>query len=63
MSEEKPVQRNIQEIMPGGEDVLLELATAKSMDNPFGKDGIFARLVAFDIHQRAAFAVYQIRIR
>jgi transposase-like protein len=42
---------NIQEIMPGAEEVQRELATAKSMDDFFGKDGIFARLFASTLEQ------------
>lgn len=51
MSEEKKPQLNIQEIMPGAEEVQRELATAKSMDDFFGKDGIFARLFSHTIEQ------------
>ncbi len=46
MSEKKKKPLNIQEIMPGAEEVQRELASAKSMDDFFGKDGIFARLFA-----------------
>ena len=51
MSEKKNTQLNIQEIMPGAEEVQRELATAKSMDDFFGKDGIFARLFASTLEQ------------
>ena len=51
MSEKKNTQLNIQEIMPGAEEVQRELATAKSMDDFFGKNGIFARLFARTIEQ------------
>jgi putative transposase len=51
MSEKKSTQLNIQEIMPGAEEVQRELATAKSMDDFFGKEGIFARLFASTIEQ------------
>ena len=51
MSEKKNTQLNIQEIMPGAEEVQRELATAKSMDDFFGRDGIFARLFSHTIEQ------------
>ncbi len=51
MSEKEKAQLNIQEIMPGAEEVQRELARAKSMDDFFGKDGIFARLFASTIEQ------------
>jgi transposase-like protein len=51
MSEKKNTQLNIQEIMPGAEEVQRELATAKSMDDFFGKEGIFARLFASTLEQ------------
>ena len=51
MFEKKRPQLNIQEIMPGAEEVQRELATAKSMDDFFGKDGIFARLFASTLEQ------------
>jgi transposase-like protein len=51
MSAKKNTQHNIQEIMPGAEEVQRELATAKSMDDFFGKDGIFARLFASTLEQ------------
>jgi putative transposase len=47
-TEEKP---KIQEIMPSAEKVAAELATAKSMDDFFGKDGIFARLFSKTLEQ------------
>jgi putative transposase len=51
MSEKKNTPLNIQEIMPGAEEVQRELATAKTMDDFFGRDGIFARLFAHTIEQ------------
>ena len=51
MSEKKKKPLNIQEIMPGAEEVQRELASAKSMDDFFGKDGIFARLFASTLEQ------------
>ena len=51
MTEKKKTPLNIQEIMPGAEEVQRELASAKSMDDFFGKDGIFARLFASTIEQ------------
>ena len=51
MAEKKNTQLNIQEIMLGAEEVKQKLATAKSMDNFFGTDGIFARLFANTIEQ------------
>jgi putative transposase len=51
MSEKKKAQLDIQEIMPSAEEVQRELATAKSMDDFFGKDGIFARLFASTLEQ------------
>lgn len=44
MSEESKKGKKIQEIMPSAEEVQKELAKAKSMDDFFGKEGIFARL-------------------
>ena len=49
MSEESSKSRRIQEHMPSAEEVQTELAKAKSMDDFFGKDGIFARLFAHTI--------------
>jgi transposase-like protein len=46
MSEKSKKERKIQEIMPSAEEVQKELAKAKSMDDFFGKEGIFARLFA-----------------
>lgn len=47
MSEEKSVVKaNMQDYMPSPEKVLEELGSAKSMDDFFGKEGIFARLFA-----------------
>lgn len=51
MSERKKKSVNIQEIMPGAEEVQRELATAKSMDDFFGREGIFARLFASTLEQ------------
>ncbi len=51
MSEEKGKPRNIQEIMPSAEEVQRELAKAKSMEDFFGKEGIFARLFAHTIEE------------
>jgi transposase-like protein len=46
MSEKSKKERKIQEVMPSAEEVQQELAKAKSMDDFFGKEGIFARLFA-----------------
>jgi transposase-like protein len=46
MSEDNKKERKLQEIMPSAEEVQKELAKAKSMDDFFGKEGIFARLFA-----------------
>ena len=46
MSEKSKKERKIQENMPSAEEVQKELAKAKSMDDFFGKEGIFARLFA-----------------
>lgn len=47
MDEKKQVTKaNIQDYMPEPEAVLQELSSAESMDDFFGKDGIFARLFA-----------------
>jgi putative transposase len=51
MSEEKKKPRNIQEMMPSTEEVQRELGKAKSMDDFFGKEGIFARLFAHTIEE------------
>lgn len=42
---------NIQDYMPPAEVVQQELAKAKSMDDFFGKEGIFARLFASTMEQ------------
>jgi transposase-like protein len=46
MSEKSKKERKIQDVMPSAEEVQKELAKAKSMDDFFGKEGIFARLFA-----------------
>jgi putative transposase len=46
MSEKSRIERKIQEIMPSAEEVEKELGKAKSMDDFFVKEGIFARLFA-----------------
>lgn len=51
MSKEKGTKRNIQESMPNVEEVQRELSTAKSMDDFFGKEGIFSRLFAHTIEE------------
>jgi len=51
MSEEKSKPGNLQEIMPSTEEVQRELGKAKSMDDFFGKEGIFARLFAHTIEE------------
>ncbi len=51
MSEEKGKPRNVQEVLPSAEEVQRELAKAKSMDDFFGKEGIFARLFAHTIEE------------
>ena len=51
MSDKKKSRVDIQEILPGAEEVQRELATAKSMDDFFGKEGIFARLFASTLEQ------------
>lgn len=52
MSSSKPRKRaNAQEYMPPAEKVAEELAKAKSMDDFFGKEGIFARLFSQTIEQ------------
>ena len=45
MTGKKPARPNLQESMPSGEEVQKELNTAKSMDDFFGKEGIFARVL------------------
>jgi putative transposase len=51
MSEEKRKPRDLQEVMPSAEEVQRELAKAKSMDDFFGKEGIFAKLFAHTIEE------------
>jgi putative transposase len=51
MLEEKNKPRNIQEVMPSTEEVQRELGKAKSMDDFFGKEGIFAKLFAHTIEE------------
>ena len=46
MPDESKKERKLQEIMPSAEEVQKELAKAKSMEDFFGKEGIFARLFA-----------------
>lgn len=42
----KQSKPNVQDYMPAPEDVIKELSRAQSMDDFFGKEGIFARLFA-----------------
>lgn len=49
MSDESKKERKLQESMPSADEVQKELAKAKSMDDFFGKEGIFARLFAHTI--------------
>jgi putative transposase len=52
MSEKKPRKRaNPQDYMPEAEEVARELAKAESMDDFFGREGIFARLFANTLEQ------------
>jgi transposase-like protein len=51
MSDKKSKPRNIQEVMPSAEEVQRELGKAKSMDDFFGKEGIFAKLFAQTIEE------------
>jgi putative transposase len=51
MTNLQSARSKIQEIMPSAEEVQKELATAKSMDDFFGKEGIFARLFANTLEQ------------
>jgi transposase-like protein len=51
MPEEDETKPNIQDFMPSTEEVQRELSKAKSMDDFFGKEGIFARLFAHTIEQ------------
>ena len=46
MSEENKKERKHQEMTPSADEVQKELAKAKSIDDFFGKEGIFARLFA-----------------
>ena len=48
---EESTKPNIQDLMPSAEEVQRELSKAKSMDDFFGKEGIFARLFAHTIEQ------------
>lgn len=45
-AEKKNTKANIQDYMPAPETVLQELSSAASLDDFFGKDGIFVRLFA-----------------
>ena len=51
MSRKKSSKSNLQDSMPSAEKVQRELAKAESMDDFFGKDGIFARLFANTLEQ------------
>ena len=52
MTQKKRRKRaNPQEYMPEAENIAAELAKAKSMDDFFGKDGIFAKLFANTLEQ------------
>ena len=51
MSEDNKGSRTMQDIMPSVEEVQQELSKAKSMDDFFGKQGIFARLFARTIEE------------
>jgi putative transposase len=51
MSQKKTNKPNPQDSMPSAEEVQRELAKAESMDDFFGKDGIFARLFADTLEQ------------
>jgi len=52
MTQKKKSQKDsIQDSMPSAEEVQKELATAKSVDDFFGKDGIFSRLFADTLEQ------------
>ena len=46
MSTNKQSKPNVQDYMPAAEEVIKELSRAQSMDDFFGKEGIFARLFA-----------------
>jgi hypothetical protein len=54
MSERSKKAQKMQELLPSTEEVQKELATAKSMDDFFGKEGIFARLFANTIETMLA---------
>jgi transposase-like protein len=51
MTAKKGTQQTIQELMPSAEEVQRELSSAKSMDDFFGKEGIFSRLFAHTIEE------------
>jgi hypothetical protein len=52
MTQKKSRRRaNPQEYMPDAENVATELVNAESMDDFFGKDGIFAKLFANTLEQ------------
>lgn len=51
MSQKKTNKPDPQDSMPSAEEVQRELAKAESMDDFFGKDGIFARLFADTLEQ------------
>jgi putative transposase len=51
MSQKKTSKSNPQDTIPSAEEVQRELAKAQSMDDFFGKDGIFARLFANTLEQ------------
>jgi transposase-like protein len=51
MPQKKTNKPNPQDSMPSAEEVQRELAKAESMDDFFGKDGIFARLFADTLEQ------------
>ena len=52
MLDEKGKPRHIQEVMPSAEEVQRALSKAKSLDDFFGKEGIFAKLFAHTIEER-----------
>jgi putative transposase len=51
MPEDNAQGSKVQEVMPSAEEVQRELAKARSVDDFFGKEGIFARLFAHTIEQ------------
>ena len=51
MSDEKSKSRKIKEVLPSVEEVQGELSKAKSMDDFFRKEGIFAKLFAHTIEE------------